>query len=104
MQIQVNTSDDQTKDVDEGMVRDAVLGALERWSDRITRVIVHVRDVNGPKGGDADKQCTMEARLAGRTPVAVTANGPDLFRAVDAAADKLERRIASDLEKLEQRR
>jgi hypothetical protein len=64
---------------------------------------VHVRDVNGPKSGD-DKHCTMEARIGGRDPIAVTAEAADLNEAVTAAAGKLQRKIQSDLERLSNRR
>lgn len=105
MQIQINTSDRETYGAaSEEMVRDAVIVALDRYEQRITRVAVHLRDVNGPKGGVTDKQCTMEARMSGRPPVAVTADGPDLQQAVSDAAEKLSRRIEHDLGKLNQRR
>jgi ribosome-associated translation inhibitor RaiA len=98
MQIQVNAADAQTRDVDEEMVRNEVLKAMERFASRITRIEVHVKDVNGPKSGD-DKQCTMEARLAGLDPMTVTADAPDVRSAVISAAGKLQRKVQSDLEK-----
>lgn len=104
MQIQISTNDKEFAGVDEGMVRDAVLGALDRFGERVIRVQVHVRDVNGPKAGQIDKQCTMEARLAGRQPVAVTADGPSVQQVVHDAAMKLERRIDNDLGKVSDRR
>ncbi len=103
MDIRLNAADHESRGVDEGMVRDEVIGALGKHEHRITTVVVHVRDVNGAKGGKRDKQCTIEARLRGRDPVAVTADGPSLQQAVHAAANKIERRVDTDLGKLSAR-
>src|SRR5882757_3036775 len=47
-----------------------LLASVDRFADRLTRVEVHLNDVNGPKHGERDKRVTMEARVAGRAPVA----------------------------------
>lgn len=62
---------------------------LDRVSDRITRVEVHLSDEHGPKNGQADRRCMIEARLAGRQPTAVTHHAATLDLAVDGAAAKL---------------
>jgi len=38
---------------------------LSRFSKQITRVEVHLSDVNGPKEGLNDKRCVIEARIEG---------------------------------------
>jgi ribosome-associated translation inhibitor RaiA len=78
-------------------VRSVVERALNRVSEHITRLEVHLSDVNGDKNGPADKRCMMEARLEGRQPVAVTHQAATLDQAVDDAADKLTRLIESTL-------
>ena len=98
MQIQVNT--DHTVEGHEALadqIRDVVETALNRVSDHITRVEVHLADENGDKGGANDKRCMMEARLEGRQPIAVTQHSATLEQAVDGAADKLVRLIESTL-------
>lgn len=103
MQIQVNAADRETRHVDDEWVQKEVEKAMGRFADRITRVEVHIRDVNGPKVG-TDKQCAMEARLAGLDPMAVTADGENIGAAVISAAGKLHRKVQSELEKRDQRR
>ena len=71
--------------------------ALNRVSEHITRLEVHLSAVNGDKNGPADKRCMMEARLEGRQPIAVTHQAATLVQAVDGAADKLTRLIESTL-------
>jgi ribosome-associated translation inhibitor RaiA len=80
----------------EGVVRHA----LARFADRITRVEVHLGDENAQKSGPDDKRCLMEARIAGRSPTAVSHNAPDLTRAVAGAADKLKRALDTVFGKL----
>lgn len=101
MQIQVNT-DNRVAGSDELALKvEAVVGsALGRFGDRITRVEVHLNDVNGPKRGDDDNRCMMEARLAGLQPISVTHEAATLDQALEGAARKLERSLESTLGKL----
>jgi ribosome-associated translation inhibitor RaiA len=72
-----------------------VESALDRYGDRITRVEMHLGDTNANKGGDNDKRCMIEARLAGLSPIAVTHEAGDLQLAFEAALDKLERAVGN---------
>jgi len=82
-------------------VQGVVAGRLERFAGRITRVEVHLSDLNGHKLGERDKRCMMEARLGGMKPIAVSHEAPTLTEAIHAAADKLERAIEHTLGRLE---
>jgi ribosome-associated translation inhibitor RaiA len=77
-----------------------VSGAVSRVADRVSRVQVHLGDENSSKGGSNDKRCTMEARLDGRPPIAVTHQAGTLEEAMDGAAAKLERSINSMVDRL----
>jgi ribosome hibernation promoting factor len=58
--------------------------ALRRLGSRLAWVVVHLDDVNGPRGG-SDKRCVVRAQsFAGAHAVGV-ATGPDLFNALDQA-------------------
>jgi ribosome-associated translation inhibitor RaiA len=74
-------------------VTSILLDSVDRFADRLTRVEVHLNDVNGPKHGERDKRVTMEARVAGRAPVAVTNEAPSLLEAIEGASRKLERAL-----------
>ncbi len=101
MQIQVNTDNNiEGREQLIVHVRGVVENALNRFSDRITRVEVHLSDQNGDKSGQDDKRCMIEARLKGRQPTAVTHDAATLDQAVDGAADKIQRSIESDLGRL----
>lgn len=83
-------------------VRGVVEGRLERFAGRITRVEVHLNDLNGRKLGERDKRCMMEARVGGMKPIAVSHEAPTLTEAIHAAAEKLERALAHSLGKLQE--
>ncbi|MDQ6887947.1 MAG: HPF/RaiA family ribosome-associated protein [Gemmatimonadota bacterium] len=100
MQIQVNTDNNVSgREQFADYVRDEVESAMSRYTDRITRVEVHVSDENGDKGGGDDKRCVMEARLEGRQPTAVTHEADTVKGAVRGAADKLARSVAHALDR-----
>lgn len=82
-------------------VRGVVEGRLERFEGRITRVEVHLNDLNSHKLGERDKRCMMEARIGGLKPIAVSHEAPTLTEAIHMAADKLERAVGHTLGKLQ---
>ncbi len=81
-------------------VESTVRHALDRFSDRITRIEVHLSDENSHKSGSDDKRCMIEARIAGRQPTAVTHNAPEISKAVAGATDKLRRALETVFGKL----
>jgi ribosome-associated translation inhibitor RaiA len=81
-----------------------VTGGLERFSRRITRVEVHLSDVNGQKGGDADIRCVIEARPSGHQPLTATHHAGDVEDAISGAMEKLERVLESTFAKLDNRK
>lgn len=103
MQIQVNT--DSSIEGDDQLiqeVQETVAGSLDRFGSRITRVEVHLSDVNAQKGG-RDTRCVMEARAAGLDPVTVDERADNVQSAVRGAAGKMERALDTRLGKLRRR-
>jgi len=104
MQVQLHT--DKSLELRDGLAQEVdatVRTALRRWTERVTRVEVHLNDLNSHKGGPADKRCLMEARLGGLQPVAVSNRAGTLEEAVAGAADKLTRSLDSLLGRLNDR-
>lgn len=64
-----------------------VRGTLDRVSDRLSRVEVHVADVNGPRRGE-DIRCTVELRPVGMQPISATDTASSVEAAVKSATDK----------------
>ena len=69
--------------------QDKVNVRLGKYGRRVMGIIVHIRDLNGPKGG-VGVACHIEARLSGMEPVNVDEREPDLRAAIDLAIDRLE--------------
>jgi ribosome-associated translation inhibitor RaiA len=104
MKVQVNTSNDiANKDALERWASDFLNGQLARFDQDLTSIEVQLTDENhGAKGG-IDKRCMLEARLAGRAPVAVTNFAPDQNQAIRGAADKLAHALDHALGKLDRK-
>jgi len=105
MKIQLNT--DHHIDGTEALAAEVsatLEQALERFSEHLTRVEVHLSDENGGKSGQQDQRCMLEARLEGRQPVAVTDQAATLVQAVDGAAHKMARLLDHTLGRLHDHR
>lgn len=105
MQIQVNTDnyihgDDRVIEV----AKAAVDTDLGHFSDRLTRVEVHIKDQNADKHGPDHIRCTMEARPRGRGPLAAHHDAADITAALKGAARKLRSRLSSEFERLDPHR
>jgi ribosome-associated translation inhibitor RaiA len=99
MQIQVNTDNNiEGRERLATYVKGEVEHALGRFSERLMRVEVHLRDENAAKSGLEDKRCVMEARLNGLQPTVVTHHAATLGQAVDGAIQKMKRSLDSTLD------
>ena len=94
MQIQLNTDARiQGQDSLAAWVEGELEERLARFRDQITRIEVHLSDVNGERVGGDEKRCLLEARLPGRPPVAVSHSAGKVADAVHGAADKMLRAL-----------
>ena len=105
MFIQIHADNQIPSDNDrDSRLEDQIRQRLARFEGRITDVEVHVSDVNGPRGGDSDLRCSMEARINGIPPVAAIDQADSVDRAVIGAAKKVVRAIDHQLGKLGDRK
>lgn len=101
MDFQLNTDsnikgDERLSEVAEN----TVVSALGHLKDRLSRVEVHLADVNAGKGGDDDILCTIEARPKGMQPQAVTHAGANVEAALRGASRKIRNLLDSEFGKL----
>lgn len=100
LDIQVNYAEVIKTDAIEQFVHDRVNKELAHMSSRITRVEIHLHDDNSAQKSAAnDKRCTMEARPAGRQPLAVEQSGDNLQEVISDAAGKLSRALKHAFDK-----
>lgn len=79
----------------EARVRAMLAATVDRFGPRLTRVDVHLADVNGDKSRGVDKRCVIEARPANRPPVSVTHVAATFAGAVGGAKRKLVRSLGA---------
>ncbi|MCJ8169109.1 HPF/RaiA family ribosome-associated protein [Atopomonas sediminilitoris] len=81
-----------------------VADRFDRFSEDLTRVVVHFHDDNAHKSGAADKRCQIEARPKGRQPLSVTHKAESLEFAFDGAVEKLIHALDHQMGKLRSKR
>jgi ribosome-associated translation inhibitor RaiA len=90
MKIQFNTNSSvQGSDKLKTYFTEVIAEQLQRFSDHITRVEVHLSDVNGDKESPDDKRCLLEARIEGRKPIAVISLANTHAKAITGATEKI---------------
>lgn len=77
--------------------------ALGRFADRIVRVLVTLRDLNGPRGG-VDKLCRVAVQMRRLDPVTVTAEASGVHEAIDLAAERAKRAVSRRIDRRRHRR
>lgn len=97
MQIQIHSDDFELTDGLRDHIVKRLAYSLNHGRDLLSRIVVRLSDVNGPRGG-VDKRCSIEVRLKGASAIAIDDIQADLYVAVDRAAERtgrtLDRRIA----------
>lgn len=73
--------------------------ALNHGRDRVARVVVHLADTNGPRGG-VDKSCSIEVRLKGLPALVIEDVQSDLYVAIDRATERIGRSLDRRLARL----
>jgi hypothetical protein len=105
MQFQFNTNSSVTGSEEvAARIEAQVRQRLERFAERLTRIEVHVVDVNGRKHGADDKHCTIEARPRGSRPIGVTGKAATVDAAARIAAGTMAERLERVLGKAERHR
>ena len=72
--------------------------AFGRFGSRVRRVVVHLRDVNGPRGGE-DQHCRIEVSLLPSGTIMAEATDTEVALAVGRAAERGARRVRDALER-----
>lgn len=102
MQINVNTDNTITnrQGLDEH-VESVVRASIDRFSDQLTGIEVHLSNEQREKAADGGNSCMMEARVRGHQPVVVHEHSDDLRQSIKNAAHKLARTLDSTFGRLQ---
>jgi Sigma 54 modulation protein / S30EA ribosomal protein len=90
MRIQINSDKNVVVDAQlASLVKGEVNRVLKRFTHKLTRVEVHLSDVNSHKPGPLDKRCLVEARPARHRPLTASSRAAKIEGAVKGALTKL---------------
>lgn len=78
--------------------------SLKRFTDRITRIEVHLEDENSLKSGKDDKRCSIEVRPVNMEPIIVTSKSDNIIKSVREAADKSKAALDRAIGKISERK
>ncbi|WP_316803583.1 HPF/RaiA family ribosome-associated protein [Pedobacter nototheniae] len=91
MTIQINADNNlNLKQEYKDKLKDTLTNGLSRYTGHLSRLELHLSDINGNKDAQNDKRCVLEARLEGRPPIAVTNLDNTYDQAVNGAIAKLD--------------
>lgn len=96
MNIQVNSGNSLT--VDQRLIETAeeiAQRTLGRFENQLTRLEVHINDLNSHKSGPQDIRCQIEARPTGLDPVSASHDAENVNAALRGAVQKMERLLDS---------
>ena len=105
MQILVNT--DKHVDAEAELIQrleEEIARGLARFADQVTRVEVHLSDQNADRGGATDMRCALEARPAGKPPIAVSYSAATTEEAYVGAVRQLRNLLDTSFGRTEARR
>ncbi len=88
----------------EQRVRLDIESGLARFTDRITRVEVHLSDEMAGRSDGNDKRCMLEARPTGSAPVAVVESAGSVEEALSGAVRKLRSLLDSRFGRMDARK
>lgn len=100
MEIHINAGNGlENKETLEQWAEAEIKRSLERFSNDVRRVDVHLSDTNGSKGGAQDKRCMIEAHVIQAAAVAVSHDAASLADALHGAEIRLVRALDSAIGK-----
>ena len=99
MQIQIFAQGIELPDRLRAYVERSLTDVLHHHAERLTRVEVHLKDLNSRQKNGVDKHCLLEAKPRGMEPIAAEHDAPEFKDAVHHAALKLERALQHRIDK-----
>ncbi len=90
MQTIIQSNDFNLTSALESFINQRVKKSMGACTGRIERLVVRLKDLNGPKGG-ADKECCVEIKLAQQKSVVVRMRGADAYLCIQKALSRASR-------------
>ena len=87
MQIQIRKRNLELTPELGGHIERRLQFSLGRFGGRLRSALVHLEDLNGPKGG-VDQECRLTIRTAWRCQIVIEERDADMFAAVARATER----------------
>jgi putative sigma-54 modulation protein len=98
MELDIRAQNLHVDEATEELVQQKMDTALEQFDTWITRVMVHLEDVNGPRRG-VDKQCRVLVNLKGGKTIKVEDLDEDMVSAINRAADRVGQAVSREVDR-----
>ena len=104
MKIQINTDKHiQGTEKLEAYASEKINKSLTRFSDKITRIEVHLSDQNADKTGKDDIHCKIEARMKKLQPITVIGRNSAKEKALNDAVNKMKAALDTAVGKMREK-
>lgn len=100
MQTFIQSNDFALTNALDTFIKQQAKKSMTACADQVESLIVRLKDINGPKGGD-DKECCVEVKLANSAPIIVSKRSSDAYTSIRKALSRASR---TTLRKLGKRR
>jgi putative sigma-54 modulation protein len=82
---------------------DRLTAALDQHEDKLIDILVHLHDLNGPKGGN-DQRCQVIVQARHLPNIVIDERGDDLYNVISTAADRIKQAAGRQFNKQKDRR
>lgn len=100
MQTVIHSNDFALTDALNDFIKQQAGKSMSACTDQVERLIIRLKDINGPKGGH-DKECCVEVKIANHAPIVVSKKSSDAYASIRKALGRASR---TTLRKLNKRR
>lgn len=98
MQIDIQARNFSLTDALRNHSEQRINSTLNCYKEHIQRIVMHLSDINGPRGGE-DKLCHLQVILAGLPDVVIEDIEADLYVAIDRAAARAGRTVVRKIKR-----
>jgi putative sigma-54 modulation protein len=98
MELEIRSQNMHLDENVESEVERRVEFALKQFNSWITRVQVHLEDVNGPRRG-IDQQCRILVTIKGGKTIKIEDIDADLIAAINRASDRLGQAVGREIDR-----
>ena len=102
MQLTIRSSGGKRSDFGSHDYDEILLGALDRFRNRLKQVCLYIEDVNGPRGG-ADKQCRCVLHLRRMPPVVIQDKDESMQALIQRVANRASYALSQKVDRHAQR-